>query len=123
MDFLDMSDLSLGPIVGGLAHDRAHLWGRANGSGVLHAWLGQKPDLSDAQIAATSLPLSAETGFAGVAPVMNLAPNTHYHFALTLNDSPPNPAQGEYPAFTTFPSPGERAPFAFAFGSCFRPTD
>jgi len=116
------NDLSLGPIVGGLAHDRAHLWGRADGPGVLYAWLGQKPDLSDAQLAATSLPLTAETGFAGVAPVVNLAPDSHYQYALTLNDSPPDPAQGEYPAFTTFPSPGERAPFAFAFGSCFRPT-
>ena len=28
-----MSELLLGPVIGGLAHDHAHLWGRADGPG------------------------------------------------------------------------------------------
>jgi phosphodiesterase/alkaline phosphatase D-like protein len=88
---------------------------------VLHAWLGQKPDLSDAHLGATSLPLEAANGFAGVAPVTGLQPERRYHYALTLNPTPPDPAGGEYPSFTTAPAPGERTSFSFAFGSCFRP--
>lgn len=60
-----MTELLLGPIVGGLSPSRAHLWGRATGPATLHAWLGHRPDLSDAQPAGTSA-LTAETGFAGV---------------------------------------------------------
>lgn len=60
-----MNELILGPLVGGLSSTGAHLWGRTSGPGVLHAWLGNEPDLSDARLAATSLPLSAENGFFG----------------------------------------------------------
>jgi phosphodiesterase/alkaline phosphatase D-like protein len=118
-----MSELILSPIVGGLADTRAHLWGRANGPGLLHAWLGQQPDLSDAHLEGQSLTLSPQDGFAGVAPLYNLQPNTHYHYALTLADTPPDPAHAPYPEFTTFPPDGTPTSFAFAFGSCFRPSN
>ncbi len=116
-------ELLLGPLVGGVHDQGANLWGRARGQGVLHAWLGQQPDLSDAQLAARSLPLTLETGFSGVAPVRGLNPATRYHYALTLSDQPPEPLMRTYPAFTTFPRPGEAASFSFALGSCFRPDD
>jgi alkaline phosphatase D len=116
-----MFDLLLGPVVGGLSTDRAHLWGRASAPGVLHAWLGHKPDLSDAILASKSLPLVPENGYAGVAPLGDLSPNTHYRYALTLSDQPPPPAQAPFPRFTTFPPDQQRMSFAFAFGSCFRP--
>jgi alkaline phosphatase D len=118
-----MSELLLGPIVGGISHRRANLWGRAEGPGILHAWLGQQPDLSDARLAAQSLPLTAEDGFAGVAPISGLFPDTRYHYALTLSSQPPDPFAGPYPQFTTFPLTGQPRPFNFAFGSCFLPVD
>jgi alkaline phosphatase D len=118
-----MADLLLGPIVGGLSSERAHLWGRANGPGLLHAWLGQQADLSDARMVSTSLPLSDDNGFAGVAPLFGLAPDTHYHYALRLDDTPPDPDGAPYPEFTTFPPAGQPVSFAFAFGSCFRPME
>jgi phosphodiesterase/alkaline phosphatase D-like protein len=116
-----MPELILGPIVGGLSSSNVNLWGRANGAAQLHAWLGQQPDMSDAQLVATSLPLTAETGFAGVAPVQGLTPNTSYHYALTLTDTRPNPNQAPFPKFTTFPPEDEQTSFSFAFGSCFLP--
>lgn len=116
-----MFGLKLGPFVGGLSESGAHLWGRAHGPGQLHAWLGRQPDMSDARLAGTSQPLQAETGFAGVAPVDALSPDTRYHYALTLDDSPPKPDVAPFPAFSTFPSPGTRTTIQFAFGSCFRP--
>ncbi len=119
----EMTELYLGPIIGGLSSTRAHLWGRAHGTGVLHAWLGHEPDLSDARLVSTSLPLTKATGFAGVAPLQYLAPNTQYYYALTLTDALPDQSGEPYPSFTTFPLVGQRQSFAFAFGSCFRPRD
>lgn len=118
-----MTELILGPIVGGLSATRAHLWGRTNGPGRLHAWLGYQPDLSDGRLEGQSLPLSLDDGYAGVAPLNNLQPCTHYHYALTLTDSPPGPSQTPYPEFTTFPPEGVPRSFNFAFGSCFRPAN
>jgi alkaline phosphatase D len=116
-----MHKLLLGPIVGGLSHRRANLWGKASGPGVLHAWLGQEPFLVDARLAGQSLPLRAEDGFAGTAPISGLFPDTSYYYALTLSSQPPDPIDGPFPEFTTFPLPGQPRPFSFAFGSCFRP--
>jgi alkaline phosphatase D len=123
-----MPDLLLGPIIGGLTHRSAYLWGRTGGSGVLSAWLGSQPDLSDAILAGASLPLRPEDGFAGVAPVDRLAPDTRYYYSLQLQEGVPRPgrgphADGSYPSFVTFPEPGERRSFRFAFGSCFRRKD
>ncbi len=118
-----MAELILGPIVGGLNSSQANLWGKADGPGTLYGWLGFSPDLSDAQLAGKSLPLSSADGFAGVAPLTGLMPDTGYHYALTLDDTPPGPEQAPYPGFTTFPGDGERRSFAFAFGSCFLPGD
>jgi len=116
-----MSNLLLGPIVGGLSHRRAHLWGKADGPGILYAWLGQEPYLVDARLAGQSLPLRVEDGFSGVAPISGLFPDSSYHYALTLTSQPPDPLSGPYPQFSSFPLPGQPRPFSFAFGSCFRP--
>jgi alkaline phosphatase D len=116
-----MDELILGPIVGGLTSTQANLWGRTGGPGRLHAWLGRRPDLAGARLEGQSLPLSPQDGFAGVAPVFNLRPDTRYHYALTLDRTPPDPARAPYPEFTTFPGEGTPSSFNFAFGSCFRP--
>jgi len=113
-------ELILGPIVGGLSNTSANLWGRANGPGLLHAWLGRKPDLSDASPAGTSYPLQDTDGFAGVVPLRDLEPATLYYYDLRLDESPPSVQEG-YGKFTTFPNPKEKHPFKFAFGSCFLP--
>jgi alkaline phosphatase D len=120
------TELVLGPLIGGLSHQMVHLWGRANGPGILYAWIGRQPDLRDAILAGTSLALRGEDGFSGVAPVERLTPKTTYFYHLGLDHSFPQPGNGplpdgKYPSFTTFPLPGERVPFNFAFGSCFRP--
>ncbi len=117
-----MVDLLLGPIVGGLNANQANLWGRATGPGQLYAWLGHQPDLADARLAGRSLPLDPADGFAGVAPLRDLQPETHYHYALTLSDAHPDPSHAPYPGFTTFPIDNTPRSFNFAFGSCFRPT-
>lgn len=118
-----MSQLILGPIIGGLNSSSANLWGRCDSGGVLHAWLGQEPDLSDASLASRSLPLHPDGSFTGVAPLQNLSPNTHYHYKLSLEEIPPDPTQGPFPEFTTFPEDGQEVSFNFAFGSCFLPKD
>ncbi|MEW5872904.1 MAG: alkaline phosphatase D family protein [Chloroflexota bacterium] len=121
-----MAELYLGPVVGGLSHQRAFLWGRSLPAPgevqELHAWLGRTPDLSDARLAGRSLPLVPQQGYAGVAPLQDLTPATRYFYALTLSAEPPAPG-GDYPSFKTFPEPGEAVDFNFAFGSCFRPED
>jgi alkaline phosphatase D len=117
---MSQSSLILGPIVGGLSHDSANLWGRADGPGYLHAWLGQAEDMQDAAEARRSAPLLMQEGYAGIVPLAGLKPNTKYYYDLRLDESRP-PAHPGYPAFTTFPSSGEFQDFSFAFGSCFRP--
>ncbi|HEX9879652.1 MAG TPA: alkaline phosphatase D family protein [Candidatus Binatia bacterium] len=118
-----MAKLILGPFIGGASSTGANLWGRADGLGRLRAWLGHQADLSDAWLAAESLPLAAADGFAGVAPVSGLSPDTRYFYHLSLSPRPPNPSFAPYLEFTTFPQPGEKTSFAFAFGSCFRPEE
>ena len=118
-----MSRLILGPIIGGLSTSSANLWGRGDGEGVLHAWLGRQPNLSDAFLAARSLPLTAENGFCGVAPLKDLTPNTQYYYTLSFVNSPPDSSIRPYPTFTTFPEIGKRESFTFIFGSCFLPPD
>ncbi len=115
-----MDELILGPIVGGLSNTSVNLWGRASGSGTLHAWVGRRKDLGDARPVGESAPLLATDGFAGVAPVSNLTPETTYYYDIRLHNLPP-PIQKGYPHFTTFPSPGTLRDFSFIFGSCFRP--
>ena len=115
-----MTRLILGPIIGGLSDKSANLWGRADMAGKLHAWLGKKEYLSDAQLAGVSAPLQAQDGYAGVAPVSGLEPETTYYYDLRLDDRNP-PVQIGYPKFTTSPVPGKAFNFSFVFGSCFRP--
>jgi phosphodiesterase/alkaline phosphatase D-like protein len=118
-----MNNIILGPIIGGLSPTSANLWARSDSPGVLHAWLGRQPDLSDAVLAARSLPLAAEDGFCGVAPLKDLTPNSQYYYTLSLSDSPPDISLGRYPKFTTFPEVGQNESFTFVFGSCFLPPD
>lgn len=114
-----MTELILGPIIGGLTHERAHLWARANGPSTLHAWLGSRNDASDARVLGKT-ELRAENGYAGVVTVEGLQSGTRYFYSLGL-DPDHKPSQETFRSFRTFPAPGSSTDFRFAFGSCFLP--
>ena len=111
-----MGKLILGPIIGGLSHERVNLWGRADGTSTLYAWLARKKDFSDAKLAGQSK-LAAASGFAGMVEIKKLKPETTYYFAISLSKRKPS----SFSSFKTFPAPGKTKNFRFAFGSCFRP--
>src|SRR5574341_909104 len=109
--------LLLGPLIGGLSHDRVNLWGRADSASTLYAWLATKKDPSYARLAG-KVKLTAATAFAGIVSIKRLKADTTYYFALTLSQK--KPPKREFRKFSTFPEPGQIRPFRFAFGSCFR---
>ena len=107
--------LLLGPLVGSLSHNSVKLWGRASKSATLYAWLDSGQGAT--QVGKTKV--TTKTGFAGVVEVMDLQPETLYHYALTLTDEQPPAAS--FGHFKTAPAPGQLKNFSFAFGSCFLP--
>lgn len=109
--------LLLGPLIGGLSHDRVNLWGRADSASTLYAWLATKKDPSYARLAG-KVKLTAATAFAGIVSIKRLQADTTYYFALTLSQK--KPPKREFRKFSTFPEPGQIRPFRFVFGSCFR---
>jgi len=110
----------LGPLVGGLSHNRANIWARADSKAVMHAWLATRPNASDADwIGSADLP--EIDGCAGVVKLTRLKAETCYFYAVSLQKK--KPSQGEFHSFTTFPKPGTKASFNFVFGSCYRPSD
>lgn len=111
-----MSQMLLGPLIGGLTDTRANLWARADGPVNLHAWISPHPNFASPTLAAPPVSLNDQP-FAGLVALSGLQPDTTYTYALTLNDTPPTQPDG---TFTTLPAPGVRRDFAFAFGSCFR---
>jgi len=112
--------LLLGPLVGGLAHNRANIWARADAPSNLHVWLASQSDAKDAQwIGSTEL--LEENGFAGIVELAGLKPETPYFYAVNLQKK--RPPQTEFHAFATFPKPGAPRTFSFMFGSCYRPKD
>lgn len=115
----DKASIILGPIIGGLSHERVNLWARADGPSTLYAWLGTRKDLSDSKRRGR-VKLAAASGCAGIVPVDKLKPETTYYFALTL-EAQQKPPRKSFQSFKTFPLPRARKSFRFAFGSCFRP--
>ena len=123
------NSLFLGPIIGGMRSaplgetQSVRLWGRAEKEGRLYAWVGERPDLSDALVpAAFSKPLVESDGFAGVVLVEGLQPDRRYFYAITMTARPPENSGVQYPSFRTFPIDKTNTPFNFAFGSCFLPS-
>jgi alkaline phosphatase D len=114
------ASLLLGPLVGGLSHNRANIWSRADVPAFMHVWLARQPDASDA-VWAGMTELLRENGCAGILPLTKLKPNTTYYYAVSLRKKcPPGP---DFHAFTTFPKPATKQTFKFAFGSCYLPLD
>ncbi len=113
-----MTRFLLGPLVGGLSHDSVNLWARTDGPATLYAWLAEE---GKPLRPAGNVTLQSSNGFAGIVRIENLEPETSYHYALTLEASE-NAPEKRIGRFTTFPLPGTRRSFSFAFGSCFRPT-
>lgn len=113
-------NILLGPLVGGLAHNRANIWARADAPANLHVWLATKADISDAKWIG-SAELLVENGCAGILPLAGLKPETLYYYAVSLQKK--RPPQTNFHTFTTFPKPGAPRTFSFMFGSCYRPPD
>ena len=119
-----MTNLLLGPIIGGLSDTKTYIWARSTGPTVLYAWVGQKPDLSDlTEPTNQSPPLTAQTGFAGVVPIEGLQPETDYFYTVTFEKTLNTPLVHPYPKFRTSPPNTEARSFSFVFGSCFLPED
>ncbi len=112
--------LILSPLLGGLSHNRANIWARADAPAQMHVWLATKGDATDARYigAADLLP---ENGHAGILPLAGLKPNSKYFYAVSLKKT--RPSKNNFHAFTTFPKPGTKKTFNFMFGSCYRPSD
>ena len=110
----------LGPLVGGLSHNRANIWARADAPASMHVWLARRPDVRDAKWVGVTR-LYAENACAGVLPLFKLRPNTRYYYAVSLKKK--QPPQNEFHAFSTFPKPAARTSFNFVFGSCYLPPD
>lgn len=133
-----MTELLLGPIVGGLSYVinesqkpsnddsgmTANIWGRANGKGVIYVWASTKRDFSNlSEPSGVSDPLRSEDGFTGVASISGLRPNTKYYYALTFDKKFPGSNRENFYSFTTYPRHRSHDSFSFAFGSCFLPED
>ncbi|HSG43087.1 MAG TPA: alkaline phosphatase D family protein, partial [Anaerolineales bacterium] len=108
----------LGPIVGGLSHNSANIWARADAPSTMHVWLATIADLKDAKhIGETDL--FANEGFAGVVKLTKLKPEAQYHYAVSLHKT--KPPHTKFHTFTTFPEPSTARSFSFLFGSCYLP--
>ena len=117
---MPIPSLLLGPIVGGLSHNRANIWARATSPSILHVWLAMHADLSDVQLIG-QVELPAGDGCAGIVRLERLEPETRYYYAVSLYPTFPGPQ--ELHSFTTFPEPRTPRSFSFAFGSCYLPPD
>ena len=109
----------LGPIIGGLSHERVNFWARTNKSATLYAWLATNRNGSNAKLVGKKQ-LQASNGFAGMVTVTGLLPAKKYFFAFTL-DPKPVPPKSAFRPLRTFPAPGKAKSFRFGFGSCFLP--
>ncbi len=112
--------LLLGPLVGGLSHNSANIWARADAAASMHVWLARRPDVSDAEWVGVA-ELYEENGFAGILPLSRLKPNTTYYYAVGLKKK--RPGREAFHRFTTFPKPQTSTSFRFMFGSCYLPPD
>lgn len=112
--------LLLGPLVGGLSHNSANIWARADSPSTLFVWLGMRGDAKDAKLAGTA-ELPKRDGFAGIMKLSGLKPETEYYYAVSLRKV--RPRRDEFHRFTTMPKPGSRRSFSFVFGSCYLPPD
>lgn len=107
-------------MVGGLNHNSAKIWARADSASTLYVWLATQADGKDAKLAG-SVELSAQNGYAGIVALKKLQAETPYYFAVTLQRS--RPKRADFHRFTTFPKSRQARSFSFVFGSCYLPPD
>ncbi len=113
-------NLLLPPLLGGLSHNAAKIWARADSPAQMHVWLATKEDASDAKyLGAADLPV--EDGCAGIFRLAKLKPDTKYFYAVSLKKT--RPSKKDFHGFTTHPRPRVEQSFSFLFGSCFRPSN
>ena len=107
--------LDPGPMLGHVGSDEMRVWLRATGPCVPAVRIGEREDLSDAQVVAGGS-LVSETDFAGTLVVTNLKPATRYFYTVLLDGQPA--MLRPHPSFTTAPLPGAKGHLRLAFVSC-----
>jgi alkaline phosphatase D len=106
--------LKCGPMLGHIDHERALLWLKASNTSRATIRYGTTSDLGDARM--TSLELSKETAFSGVAGLKELKPSTRYYYSVQLGDTPATLLP--HASFITAPVPGSAGKARIAFVSC-----
>lgn len=105
--------LELGPLVGGLSHEDARIWVKADGPATFAVRWGRREDLSDAKLV-QGPKLESATAFAGQLRLQGTAPAALHHYEVLLDGKTPGPRG----TFTTPPLPGTKGSLRFAFTSC-----
>ncbi len=107
--------LKCGPMLGHVGADHALVWVKASNAAKATLRVGAKSDLSDARTIHGPA-LTAETAFAGVIAVPDLAPGTRYYYAVLLDGEAAT--LRPHASFTTAPVAGTAGKTRFAFVSC-----
>jgi alkaline phosphatase D len=105
--------LTHGPFAGGVTESRGRFYLRVAPGANANVRLALTADFNDAIIGQAASTDSARD-FAALITVDHLLPDRLYYYQALVNGAP----TGEVRSFKTFPRPGSRAPFRFAFGSC-----
>ena len=101
-------------IVGGVTDSSVRFWLRIDQAGTLNIELSLTDDFTNT-ILGNSTSVETSTNFAGIVDVSGLLPDTKYYYRGVVNGVPES---GVTRSFITFPKPGEKYNFSFAFGSC-----
>ena len=106
--------LKCGPMLGHVAPDRALIWMKASNAARASVKVSLHADLRESRLVPGPM-LGAETAFAGVVEVPDLAPDTRYYYNVLLDDEPATvrPAL----SFVTAPAKGG-GKLRVAFVSC-----
>ena len=78
----------LGPLVGGLSHNHANIWVRADAHAPMYVWIAIQADGRDAKLIG-STELLEQDGYAGITALDGLTPETKYHYAVSITKKRP----------------------------------
>jgi alkaline phosphatase D len=101
-------------VVGGVTSNSARFWVRTSIPSQINIQLSESSDFSN-PLLGSEITTTAERGNSGIVEVFGLNSNTHY-FYRTISGS--NIIDNIERSFKTFPEPGTKSNFSFAFGSC-----
>ncbi len=105
--------LTRGPFAGAVTENSARFYLRVEPAASANIRLATTLDFSNSAFGTAST-TAPERDFTALIEIKNLLPNQLYYYQALINGAP----AGEIRRFKTFPVPGAREPFHFAFGSC-----